>query len=79
MTVTRRVLCVAGDGVKPAVHIAAIVGVEREETAEWFTDPREQEFLKALSAFLSEEKERATLGKIGAVYDGRWIFWHRKK
>jgi len=63
----------------PGVDIVGIRGcATAQECKEWCsTDEREKEFMTALSRFLSDEGDKAVLGKIGGAWDGRWIFWHR--
>lgn len=67
-----------------AATIYAIVGADgknigQDASRDWFTDPgRDKEFTDALGRFISQEGDKAVLGKIGAVWDGRWIFWHRR-
>ena len=66
---------------EPVVGVQ-IIGVHGcsslDEIKAWLTEDREKEFMAAMSAFLSEEGDKAVLGQIGGAYDGRWIFWHRR-
>lgn len=70
------------ENILTAATIYGIIGsdgknLDQEASLKWLTLDREREFGKALTEFFSREGERAIPGRIGAVWDGRWIFWHR--
>lgn len=59
------------------VNIIGIRDVAPQDVATWLTPEREKEFLAVFSRFMSDEGDKAVLGKIGGAWDGRWILWHQ--